>query len=107
MRSSCLALAVAVALIYSQSSIKMSQTNQSVFRSHAPKRSLPTAAKRPMEKGPAYFVDPVKGHDGQDGSEAKPWKTVTRGAKFLKPGDTLYLRGGVYYEAVIIAAKGT
>src|SRR5437867_2863494 len=77
------------------------------FASHAPMRSLPIAVKRPMGTGPAYFVDPVKGVDRQEGTQEKPWKTVNHALKRLKPGDTLYLRGGVYYESVTMAVVGT
>src|SRR5439155_3654912 len=46
------------------------------FASHPPMRPLPVALNRPLEKGPAYFVDPVKGNDASVGSQDKPWKTV-------------------------------
>src|SRR2546425_5696606 len=77
------------------------------FASHPPMRALPVAAKRPMGDGPAYFVDPVKGGDRQEGTKEKPWKTVNQALKRLKPGDTLYLRGGVYYESVTMSVVGT
>ncbi len=80
---------------------------QTKFLSHAPMRPLPTASKRPLEKGPTYFVDALKGDDKQDGSEGKPWKTITNGVKRLKPGDTLYLRGGTFYEKVRLTRSGT
>ena len=71
---------------------------QAKFLSHAPMRPLPAASKPPLAKGTTYFVDAAKGDDKNDGSEAKPWKTIQHGAKHLKPGETLYLRGGVYHE---------
>jgi hypothetical protein len=77
------------------------------YRSHAPMRPLPAPSNRPLDKGPAYFVDPVKGQDRQEGSKEKPWRTVSQAVKRLKPGDTLYLRGGIYYECVTIAVVGT
>lgn len=77
------------------------------IRSHPPMRPLPVAASRPMESGPAYFVDPVKGSERQDGSKEKPWKSVHQSLKRLKAGDTLYLRGGTYYECVTMAVAGT
>lgn len=36
-----------------------------------------------------------------------PWRTINHGLKFLEPGDTLYLRGGTYYENVYISLAGT
>lgn len=60
-----------------------------------------------MDKGPAYFVDPVKGSDRQDGTQQKPWQTANHAVKQLKPGDTLYLRGGIYWEKIVASLKGT
>src|SRR6266545_4765799 len=77
------------------------------YRSHPPMRPLPVPSKRPLDKGPAYFVDPGKGNDKQNGAQTTPWKTVSHAVKQLKPGDTLYLRGGTYYESVTVAVSGT
>lgn len=95
-------LVLAVALCFAGSA-----SGQTKLPSHPPMRPLPIASKRPLEKGPTYFVDPVKGDDKNDGSEAHPWKTIQHGANRLKPGDTLYLRGGVYYEKVRLSRSGT
>ncbi|MBM4032556.1 MAG: DUF1565 domain-containing protein [Planctomycetes bacterium] len=38
------------------------------------------------------------GADTNPGTEAKPWLTLNHGVKQLKPGDTLYIRGGDYAE---------
>src|SRR3954469_2138355 len=70
------------------------------YQSHPPQRPLPVPVKQPLQKGPTFFVDAAKGDDAADGSVGKPWKSVQHGAEQLKPGDTLYLRGGVYYEKV-------
>jgi hypothetical protein len=77
------------------------------FDSHPPMRPLPQASKRPAATGPALHVDAAKGDDAADGSATKPWKTLTHAIKQLKPGDTLYLRGGTYYERVTVSAAGT
>ncbi|MCI0460606.1 MAG: DUF1565 domain-containing protein [Gemmataceae bacterium] len=77
------------------------------YRSHPPMRALPTPSSKPMGKGPAFFVDAGKGNDAGDGSQAKPWKTVGHAVKRLRPGDTLYLRGGTYYEHVSVTVSGT
>jgi len=76
-----------------------------VFRSHPPQRPLPRALDRKMTDGTAYFVDP-RGDDAQDGTVTRPWKTIQHGAGRLKPGDTLYLRGGVYHETVFLSRSG-
>lgn len=76
-------------------------------RSHPPMRPLPAASNRPLEKGPTYFVDPVRGADQNSGTDKAPWKTIARAIKELRPGDTLCLRGGTYFESVTIASLGT
>lgn len=75
--------------------------------SHPAMRALPVASDRPRESGPAYYVDPVRGDPAGDGSEARPWKTLDAAAKRLKPGDTLYLRGGTYFESAVLSLAGT
>lgn len=85
---------------------------QTTYRSHAPMRPLPEPSNRPPATGPSFFVDPVKGDDRNEGTQQKPWKTINHAVKQrqggpLKPGDTLYLRGGTYYEGVSITVRGT
>lgn len=77
------------------------------FRSHPPMRPLPVAAERPRGAGPALFVDALRGDDAGDGSETRPWRTLGHAAARLRAGDTLYLRGGTYYEHVTVQARGT
>jgi hypothetical protein len=77
------------------------------FASHAPLRPLPQASQRPLAAGPTKFVDPARGDDAHDGSEAKPWRTLVHGAAHLQPGDTLVLRGGTYYEHLRATLVGT
>src|SRR5262249_45709637 len=77
------------------------------FLSHPPMRPLPTPSKRPLAAGPARYVDAAKGSDQHDGSEARPWRSVSHAVKQLHPGDTLYLRGGTYYEHVTVTNSGT
>jgi hypothetical protein len=76
------------------------------FASHPPLRPLPPPSERPLAGGPAIFVDPARGKDDGDGSEKSPWRTVNHALRRLSPGDTLYLRGGVYHENVYCAAAG-
>jgi hypothetical protein len=70
-------------------------------------RPLPAAANRPLGQGPSFFVDPAGGDDGNKGTRQKPWKTISHALEQLRPGDTLYLRGGRYYEAVEVSLSGT
>lgn len=77
------------------------------YASHTPQRPLPAASDRPMNGGPALFVDAKNGDDAAAGTERSPWKTLQHAVRQLKPGDTLYLRGGTYYELVTAELKGT
>lgn len=77
------------------------------FASHPPQRPLPQASPKPREPGPAKFVDASLGNDQNDGTEAKPWRTLGRALRKLQPGDTLYLRGGIYYEQPVLTKSGT
>jgi hypothetical protein len=75
-------------------------------QSHPPLRQTPPPADRPVGKGPGYFVHPTSGDDAKDGGKAAPWRTIAHAIKQLKPGDTLYLHGGTYYENVYVALAG-
>ncbi len=72
-----------------------------------PMRPLPKPSARVAATGPVFYVDPKLGDDAAAGSTAKPWKTLQAAAKHLKAGDTLYLRGGVYFETAAISVAGT
>jgi hypothetical protein len=80
---------------------------QTKHASHPPMRPLPEPFVQPLASGPKLFVDAAKGDDKNDGSEASPWKTIQHAVRRLKPGDTLYLRGGTYYEKVHLTRSGT
>ena len=53
-----------------------------------------------------YYVS-VSGDDGNPGSLDQPYATVNHALSTLKPGDTLFLRGGTYYEEVEATVSGT
>jgi hypothetical protein len=53
-----------------------------------------------------YFVDPQKGDDAANGSQDRPWRSVSHGVRQLRAGQTLVLRGGNYYERVYLALAG-
>ena len=61
---------------------------------------------RPLPNGVTYFLDPQKGDDAVEGSQDRPWRTVSHGVRQLRAGQTLVLRGGVYYERVYLALAG-
>jgi len=53
-----------------------------------------------------YYVSP-KGSDHEDGSKSRPFQTIERAAKEMKPGDVCWLRFGRYQvEAVLKGLKG-
>ncbi len=55
----------------------------------------------------AFWVDATHGDDHADGSKAHPWKTIAHAVDHRHPGDTVYLHGGTYFEAVTLTATGT
>ena len=49
--------------------------------------------------GATYYVS-LTGSDGNPGSLSQPFATINHGVSLLKPGDTLYIRGGTYAETL-------
>lgn len=49
----------------------------------------------------------TKGNDSFDGTINKPFKSLKHAISQLSPNDTLYLRGGTYYEILEINKSGT
>lgn len=74
---------------------------------HPAMRPLPVPLMGAVVEGPKRFVDAARGDDRQDGAEQTPWKTLVHAQRQLKPGETLYLRGGVYYEKFALTKSGT
>lgn len=102
-----LRMTMLVLVCYGASAPLTIAADEAKYQSHPPMRPLPVVSKRPLAKGPVRFVDPLKGSDRQDGTETSPWKTVAHAVQRLQAGDTLYLRGGTYYESVIVARVGS
>ena len=48
----------------------------------------------------ATFYVATTGNDANPGTEAAPFRTLTKGVKGLKPGDTLYVKSGTYAESL-------
>ncbi len=54
-----------------------------------------------------YYASPTASSHG-DGSFEAPWSTLTHALEQLRAGDTLYLRGGTFYESEIsVSLRGT
>ncbi len=100
-------LGLAATTILAQDSRTVAAAGPTSWRSHAPMRPLPTALKQPLAAGPKLFVDAARGDDRGAGTAVAPWKTLAHALRRLKPGDTLYLRGGTYYEKVFLSRSGT
>jgi len=53
--------------------------------------------------GPAaattYHADPERGDDAGEGTPARPWRSLAASIPRLRPGDSLVLRGGTYFES--------
>ena len=77
------------------------------FATHPPMRPLPQPIQSALATGPKLFVDAARGRDGNAGTEKAPWKSLAHATRQLKPGDTLYLRGGTFYEKVALTRSGT
>ena len=45
--------------------------------------------------------------DDNPGTALKPWKTISKAAALLEPGDTVIIHGGIYREYVHPARRGT
>ncbi|MGI8978992.1 MAG: hypothetical protein ACR2FY_07185 [Pirellulaceae bacterium] len=109
MRSAIQSLAVLTGVCTSLFSASTSTAAEvsAIYRSHPPMRPLPMPAKRELADGPKKFVDAAKGDDGAAGTEQGPWKSLRHSLRQLKPGDTLYLRGGTYYEKSFVSPSGS
>jgi hypothetical protein len=55
----------------------------------------------------AEFHVSVKGDDGNDGSAAKPFKTISTAARVAQPGDVITVHEGTYRERVAPPRGGT
>lgn len=75
--------------------------------SHPPMRPLPRGIAGDLPTGPLRFVDGRHGDDAAAGTSEHPWKTITRGAAGVHPGETLVVREGVYSETVRLSWQGT
>ena len=53
-----------------------------------------------------YYVA-TNGSDSNAGSLAAPFRTITKAAKVVKPGDVVNVRSGTYSDIVYILSKGT
>jgi hypothetical protein len=77
------------------------------WKSHLPLRAAPAASNRPLPEGSKIVVDAEKGDDEHEGTEAAPLRSVQIAITQALPGETIVLRGGVYFERVTVASRGS
>lgn len=53
-----------------------------------------------------YYVS-TSGSDSNPGTQSQPWRNINYAAGKVQPGDTVLVRGGVYYELVTSRVNGT
>ncbi len=63
-----------------------------------------TPAFRP--EGRVFYVAPT-GNDANPGTVTAPWRTIQHAAETVGPGDTVYVRAGIYNEAVSVRVSGS
>ena len=63
----------------------------------APVRAAPPADV--TAAGRTFFVAPG-GRDSNPGTPARPWRTIGKAVRTLAPGDVVYIKNGVYREAI-------
>ena len=69
---------------------------------------IPTVGSMPANEwaSHAYYVA-TDGDDANPGTQTQPWRTIQHAADVLRPGDTVYVRAGIYYEDVEIRVSGS
>ena len=56
--------------------------------------------------GSIYYVA-TDGNDSSSGTLVSPWATIQKAANELVSGDTVFIRGGIYYEKVTLNVSGS
>jgi parallel beta-helix repeat protein len=64
-----------------------------------------TELPKPVGKGKSWYVA-ENGNDAGPGSQAKPWKTIARAGRTVRPGDVVYVQPG-HYEGAVLKTPGT
>lgn len=106
-RNACMPVLVVVGLLVVANVAGRAEGAEPAVRSHRPMRPAPALSNRPLADGEKLFVDANRGDDAHGGSEQAPLKTLAVALRRLQPGQTLYLRGGTYYEKVSLSQSGT
>ncbi len=65
-----------------------------------------TSTSTPTPPGASFYVS-TTGSNANPGTIAQPWRTISKAASAVPPGSTVYVRGGVYNERVVVQVSGT
>jgi hypothetical protein len=60
----------------------------------------------PLSRGKTFYVA-TNGRDSNRGTRAQPWRTITKAARTLGPGQRVLVRRGTYRENVQLERSGT
>lgn len=66
---------------------------------------LPYVFVSPVSANNASYYISTTGNDSNPGTYAQPWRTIQKAANLVSTGDTVYVRGGTYFEEVKIQNK--
>jgi hypothetical protein len=61
----------------------------------------------PLASAASEYYVATNGNNSNPGTEGQPFRTISKGVSVLAPGNTLYIRGGVYQEQVTVSKSGT
>ena len=69
--------------------------------------TLFTIAATPLAESQTIYVDGSKGSDSNDGLTTETaFQTIQQAVNIVQPGSSIYVRGGTYYENIIVARSG-
>ena len=71
-----------------------------------PVKARPDQPETPTTASANYYVA-TDGSDTNDGSSAKPWRTIQKAASTVTAGATVHVRSGTYNEIIAVANSGT
>jgi len=69
--------------------------------------TITTLNDNPASTGKTYYVAKTGNNTTGDGSEAKPWLTISKAASMVAAGDTVLIKPGTYTEQVALSKSGT
>lgn len=70
-----------------------------------PSDSSPPLPSSPAATGSTYYVDAATGSDTGPGTAAAPYRTISKAAATVRPGDTVLVGSGVYPEQVRLGSN--